>query len=136
MKLTLQCLILNNSCIFQVTSVSKKGEKFTSFLRGVLEAFSLQLELASFSEVGNVSDYKVVPYYLLHLTKIELNFVKQRIHFSLKVNDLVVSRKDFTASTQPTIMFCFLFLFYLTGSTQNCEIYFSERQISLSSQKY
>ena len=38
----------------QVTSVSKKGEKFKSFVRGVLEAFSLQLELASFGEVGNV----------------------------------------------------------------------------------
>ena len=35
--------------------MSKKGEKFGAFLRGVLEAFSMQLELASFSEVGSVS---------------------------------------------------------------------------------
>ena len=40
--------------LFQVTSVAKKGEKFYCFLKGVLEAFSLLLELASFNEVGVV----------------------------------------------------------------------------------
>ena len=44
-----------NYISLQVTSVSKKGEKFSNFLRGVLEAFSLLLEMSSFSEVGNVS---------------------------------------------------------------------------------
>ena len=43
------------STLLQVTSISKKGEKFKLFMRGVLESFAYQLELASFGEVGNVS---------------------------------------------------------------------------------
>ena len=43
------------STSLQVTSISKKGEKFKLFVRGVLESFAYQLELASFGEVGNVS---------------------------------------------------------------------------------
>ena len=44
-----------SSAFLQVTSVSKKGEKFKLFVGGVLEAFAFQLEIASFGEVGNVS---------------------------------------------------------------------------------
>ena len=46
----------------------------------------------------------------------------------LRQNVLTVSRVDCTLSTQLTMMFCFLYLFYLTDCTQMCEICSSERQ--------
>lgn len=37
---------------YQVSSIFSGVDKFTSFVRGTLEAFSMMLELATFSELG------------------------------------------------------------------------------------
>eukprot|EP00794_Sanderia_malayensis_P005415 gene5415-6091_t len=54
---------------YQVTAASKKGEKFVNFVRGVLDAFSLLLELSSFNEVVNTAEEFLD--YLMSCVKLE-----------------------------------------------------------------
>ena len=41
---------------YQVSSVCSGMDKFNGFVRGILEAFSMILELATFNELGSHSD--------------------------------------------------------------------------------